>query len=99
MYYCIMSGNVKDITAFITRVSKFAGTLATAIGGKGFYSKKNVEMLEKRKVRFFIWLPSRRSGIDYSTFNNHSSDEHFCYTVKLIKFSPQSIDGRWVYIP
>ena len=98
VYYRILPGNVKDITAFMTSFDEFGDTSATAIGDKGFYSKKNVEELEKRKVNYIIALRRSTAGLDYGTFDNHRSDGHFFYAGRLIKFSSQNIDGRRVYL-
>lgn len=98
VYYRILPGNVKDITAFMTSFDEFGDTSATAIGDKGFYSKKNVEELEKRKVNYIIALRRSTAGLDYHAFDNHNSDGHFFYAGRLIKYSSQSIDGRRVYL-
>lgn len=98
VYYRILPGNVKDITAFLTSFDEFGDTSATAVGDKGFYSKRNVEELKKRKVNFIIALRRSTGGLDYKVFDNHRGDGHFFYAGRLIKYSSQSIDGRQVYL-
>ncbi|MBD5358373.1 MAG: transposase [Bacteroides sp.] len=98
VYYRILPGNVKDITAFLTSLDEFYDTSATAIGDKGFYSKKNVEELEKRKINYIIALRRSTAGIDYGVFDNHKSEGHFFYAGRLIKLSSQSIESRKVYL-
>ena len=98
VYYRILPGNVKDTIAFLTSLDEFGDSSATAIGDKGFYSKKNVEELEKRKVNYIIALRRSAGGLDYGVFDNHKSEGHFFYAGRLIKFSSQSIDGRKVYL-
>lgn len=98
VYYRILPGNVKDLASFLTSLDEFGDTSATAIGDKGFYSKKNVEELEKRNVNYIIALRRSTGGLDYSAFNNHNSEGHFFYAGRLIKFSTQNIDGRKVYL-
>lgn len=98
VYYRLLPGNVKDITAFLTSIDEFGDTTATAIGDKGFYSKKNVEELEKRHINFIIALRRSTAGINYSAFDNHRSEGHFFYADRLIKYSTQSIDGRKVFL-
>lgn len=98
VYYRILPGNVKDIIAFLTSLDEFGDSSATAIGDKGFYSKKNVEELEKRKVNYIIALRRNTGGLDYSVSDNHKSEGHFFYAGRLIKFSSQSIYGRKVYL-
>lgn len=98
VYYRILPGNVKDMTAFITSLDEFGDSSATAIGDKGFYSRKNVEELEKRRISYIIALRRSTPGIDYSVFDGHRSEGHFFYAGRLIKYSTQSIDGRAVYL-
>lgn len=98
VYYRILPGNVKDITAFLTSIDEFGDTTATAVGDKGFYSRKNVEELEKRKINFIIAMRRSTSGIDYTVFNNHQSEGHFFYGGRLIKYSTQAIEGRKVFL-
>lgn len=98
VYYRILPGNVKDTTSFLTSFDEFGDVSATAIGDKGFYSRNNVEELEKRKVNYIIALRRSTAGLDYTAFDNHKSEGHFFYTGRLIKYSSQSIDGRKVYL-
>lgn len=98
VYYRLLPGNVKDISAFLSSVDEFGDTSITAIGDKGFFSKANVEALEERGIKFIIALRRSKGGIDYSVFDNHKSEGHFFYAGRLIKYSTQTIDGRTVYL-
>lgn len=98
VYYRILPGNIKDITACITSIEEFGDKSATAIGDKGFYSKKNVEELEMLNINYIIALRRSTSGLDYGVFDNHKSEGHFFYAGRLIKFSSQNVDGRKTYL-
>lgn len=98
VYYRLLPGNVKDISAFISCVDEFGDTSITAIGDKGFYSKANVEALEQRKIKYIIALRRNKGSLDYSVFDNHRSEGHFFYADRLIKYSTQSVDGHTVYL-
>ena len=98
VYYRLLPGNIKDITAFLTSLDEFGDKSATAIGDKGFYSKNNIEALEKRKVNYIIALRRSTAGLDYSIFDNHKCEGYFFYAGRLIKYSSQNIDGRKVYL-
>lgn len=98
VYYRLLPGNVKDISAFISSIDEFGDTSITAVGDKGFYSKANVEALEERGIKYIIALRRSTRGIDYSVFDNHRSEGHFFYAGRLIKYSTQTIDGRLVYL-
>lgn len=98
VYYRLLPGNVKDISAFISSVDEFGDPSITAVGDKGFYSKANVEALEQRNINYIIALRRSKGGIDYSVFDNHKSEGHLFYAGRLIKYSTQIIDGRTVYL-
>lgn len=98
VYYRLLPGNVRDISAFLSSIEEFGDTSITAVGDKGFYSKANVEALEERKIKYIIALRRSKGGLDYSVFDNHQSEGHFFYAGRLIKYSTQTIDGRTVYL-
>lgn len=98
VYYRLLPGNVKDVTAFLTCLDEFGDTSATVVGDKGFFSRKNVEELEKRKVRFIIALRRSTPGIDYGVFDGHKSEGHFFYASRHVKYSTQAVGGRKVYL-
>lgn len=98
VYYRLLPGNVKDISAFLTSIDEFGDMSITAVGDKGFFSKANVEALEGRKIKYIIALRRSKGGLDYSVFENHRSEGHFFYAGRLIKYSTQTIDGRMVYL-
>ncbi len=98
VYYRLLPGNVKDITSFLTSVDEFGDKSMTIIGDKGFFSRRNIEELDKRKLKYIIALRRSTAGIDYGQFNNHSSDGHFFYAGRLIKYSTQIIDDHSTYL-
>lgn len=98
VYYRLLPGNVKDITSFLTSVDEFGDKSMTIIGDKGFFSKRNIEELDRRKMKYIIALRRSTSGIYYGEFSNHSSDGHFFYAERLIKYSTQTIEGHAVYL-
>ena len=98
VYYRLLPGNVKDISAFLSSIDEFGDTSITAIGDKGFYSKANVEALEQRNIKYIIALRRSKGGINYNVFENHKSEGHFFYAGRLVKYSTQTIDGRTVYL-
>ncbi len=98
VYYRLLPGNVKDITAFLTSVDEFGDKSMTIIGDKGFFSRRNIEELDKRRMKYIIALRRSTAGIDYARFSNHSSEGHFFYAGRLIKYCTQTIDGHTVYL-
>lgn len=98
VYYRILPGNIKDISAFLTSIDEFGDKSITAIGDKGFYSKNNIDELEKRGINYIIALRRSTSSIDYSTLYNHQYEGYFFYAGRLIKYNTQTINDRTVYL-
>lgn len=98
VYYRLLPGNVKDVTAFLTSVDELGDRSITVIGDKGFFSKGNIAELDKRNLKFIIALRRSTTGIDYGVFDNHGSEGHFFYAGRLIKYSTQTIEGHTAYL-
>lgn len=98
VYYRLLPGNVKDITSFLASVDEFGDKSMTVIGDKGFFSKKNVEELDKRSLKFIIALRRSMAGLDYSKLYSHSCEGHFFYAGRLIKYTSQTLEGHTVYL-
>ena len=98
VYYRLLPGNVKDVTAFISSIEEFGDYSMVAVGDKGFYSRKNIEALEGRNIKYIIALRRSTAGLDYGVFDVHKSEGHFFYAGRLIKYSSQKVDGRQVYL-
>ena len=98
VYYRLLPGNVKDVTALILSIEEFGDCSIVAVGDKGFYSKKNIEALEERNIKYIIALRRSTAGLDYSVFESHKSEGHFFYAGRLIKYSSQKVDGRQVFL-
>ena len=94
VYYRLLPGNVKDISAFLSSIDEFGDTSITAIGDKGFYSKANVEALEHRNIKYIIALRRSKGGINYNVFENHKSEGHFFYAGRLVFFRKLCYNGK-----
>lgn len=74
-YMRCLPGNIKDVKAIKLCLKEFKKEASiTALFDKGFFSKSNIEMLQKMSVKYI--LPLRRSvngkgTIDYDVFNRH----------------------------
>jgi transposase len=65
VYYRLLPGNIKDVSAFKICLQESGVKDATIIIDKGFASMKNIEALEKEELNFIIPLPRNSSLIDY----------------------------------
>jgi hypothetical protein len=65
VYYRLLPGNIKDVSAFKMCLQESGVKDATVIIDKGFASMSNITALEKEKLKFIIPLPRNSSLIDY----------------------------------
>ncbi|MDR0295025.1 MAG: transposase, partial [Prevotellaceae bacterium] len=65
VYYRLLPGNIKDVSAFKMCLQESGVKDATIIIDKGFASMSNIEALEEEELKFIIPLPRNSSLIDY----------------------------------
>jgi hypothetical protein len=65
VYYRLLPGNIKDVSAFKMCLLESGVKDATVIIDKGFASMSNIEALEGEELKFIIPLPRNSSLIDY----------------------------------
>jgi hypothetical protein len=65
VYYRLLPGNIKDVSAFKISLVESGVTDAIIIMDKGFASKGNIEALEQSGLKYIIPLPRNSSLINY----------------------------------
>jgi transposase len=60
LYYRVLPGNIKDIKTFKLSLDELNAKDSIVVADKGFYSKSNVNELQKENVDFII--PLRRNN-------------------------------------
>jgi hypothetical protein len=66
IYYRLLPGNIREVKAFKNSLLEAGLSKAIIIADKGFYSKKNVELLEGEKLKYLIPLKRDNALIDYT---------------------------------
>ena len=87
VYYRLLPGNIKDVSAFKMSLQESGVKDATIIIDKGFASNSNIEALEKEGLKFIIPLPRNSSLIDYQKIKSGDKsllDGHFQYEERYI---------------
>ena len=69
LYYRILPGNIKDIKAFKLSLEELNAKDSVVVADKGFYSKSNIEELQKENIDFIIPLRRNNSLIKYKNIN------------------------------
>lgn len=69
LYYRLLPGKIKDVKAFSLCLKESGIHDATIIADKGFFSKKNIEELDKEELQYIIPLRRDNALIDYAALN------------------------------
>jgi transposase len=97
LYYRIMSGKTKDISAFKLCLDEAKIDDAIVIADKGFYSESNIKKLEDERLKYIVPLRRNSKLIDYKqqrTNNLIDFDGYFMYEKKIIWYNQKIDDGK-----
>jgi transposase len=97
VYYRLLPGNIKDVSAFKICLQESGVKDATVIIDKGFASISNIEALEKEELKFIIPLPRNSSFIDYQKANcgdKRQFDGYFPYEGRYLWHYTISVDEK-----
>jgi transposase len=97
VYYRLLPGNIKDVSAFKMSLQESGVKDATIIIDKGFASNSNIEALEKEKLKFIIPLPRNSSLIDYQkikTGDKSLFDGYFQYEGRYIWYYTSTVNEK-----
>lgn len=95
--YGILPGDIKDVKSFALCFKESGIKDATAIIDKGFYSKKNIEMLEGAGMKFIIPLKRSDKSIDYVPVmagGISGMEGRFSFEGRNIWYYTRDVDGR-----
>ena len=99
VYYRVLAGNVRDVSAFKLCVKESGIKGVTVIADKGFGSKENFEMLEKTELKYIV--PLRRNSEAYlntkfESGNKADFDGYFLFNSRPIWY--YSNNGVFYYL-
>ena len=101
VYYRLMPGSIKDVSAFKLCVEDSGVRNGVAIIDKGFQSKSNIEKLDELGIKFIMSLKRSTKGLDYGIFasrTNEGADGAFLYHKRPIWWRRFEIDGHEVFL-
>ena len=93
VYYRLLPGNIRDVKAFALTIQECGLDNVTLIADKGFYSKKNVELLEAEKLNYIIPLQRGTTIIPYPALNNFNKKKwtgYFMFNNKVIWYKTKN---------
>lgn len=101
VYYRLMPGSIKDVSAFKVCLADSGIRDGVAIIDKGFQSASNIAQLDKLGIKFTMALKRSTKGLDYNIFasrTNDGADGAFLYHKKPIWWKRFEIDGHEVFL-
>lgn len=101
VYYRLMPGSIKDVSAFKVCIEDSGMRSGVAIIDKGFQSEANIRQLDNLGIRFIMSLKRSTKGLDYSVFasrTNEKADGAFLYHKRPIWWKRLEIDGHEVFL-
>lgn len=85
LYYRLLPGNIREITAMQNTVKMAGMEACTFIADKGFFSEANVSELERLDMKFIIPLRRDNKNIDYKTLDDiEQTDNYFEYAGRFV---------------
>lgn len=79
VYYRVLPGNVREVRAFKNCLLEAGLQDAVIVADKGFFSKKNIELLEQEGLQYILPLKRDNNIIDYDLLANNEFKEEAMY--------------------
>lgn len=101
VYYRILPGNIREVKAFKNCLLEAELNDAVIVADKGFYSKKNIELLLQEQLRFILPLKRDNSIIDYSLLVDNTfkqEDAYFEHEKRIIWYQKYSYGDLSLFI-
>jgi transposase len=92
LFYKLLNGNTREVSGFKNFLIESGIHDAILIADKGFYSKANIELLEKNSLQYIIPLKRNDNLIDYSKLDD-TQNSYFQYEDRIIWMTQYEIDG------
>lgn len=96
VYYRLINGNITDVKSMTLCVEEMKVEGVIYIADKGFYSKGNIEIMEKEKLQYIIPLKRDSSRIDYEPLQAVNFKEklsYFTYQGRIIWYYEYQNEG------
>jgi transposase len=95
----MINGNITDVKSMAVCVKEFGRNDVMYIADKGFYSRDNVEMLEKERLQYIVPLRRNNSQIDLSILQQPDFKreiKYFSYPNRIIWYYSYTKEGNQI---
>ena len=101
VYYRILPGNIREVKAFKNCLLEAGLDDAVIVADKGFYSKKNIELLLQENLKFILPLKRDNTILDYSLLDNNSfkeADAYFEHEKRIIWYQKYLYENLSLFV-
>lgn len=101
VYYRLLPGNIREVKAFKNCLLEAGLSEAIIIADKGFYSQKNLDLLEQENLKFILPLKRDNTLINYETLDDNSfkiADSYFEHEKRIIWYREFCANGLSLFL-
>lgn len=101
VYYKLLPGNIREVKAFKNCLIEVGLSQAVIVADKGFYSIKNIGLLEAENLKFILPLKRDNSIIDYETLADNSfkaNDFYFEHEKRIIWYRKFKVNNLSLFL-
>ena len=101
VYYRLLPGNIREVKAFKNSLLEAGLQKAVIIADKGFYSRKNVELLQQEQLKFILPLKRDNVLISYDALAKNTfkkGDSFFEHEKRIIWYRKYKADGLSLFL-
>jgi len=99
VYYRMLNGNITDVKSMALCIKEFGQNDVIYIADKGFYSKDNIEILDKERLQYIIPLRRNNPLIDFSILQQPEFKreiKYFSYQHRIIWYYSYTKDNNHI---
>ena len=94
-FYRLFNGNIKDVTMVSTAIKESGYSDTILIADKGFFSEKNLQLLEQEKINYIIPLKRSSKLIDYKRYESLTqSKNNFLFEGRVIYYDSYPVESN-----
>ena len=101
VYYRILPGNIREVKAFKNTLLEAGLDDAVIVADKGFYSKKNIELLQRENLKFILPLKRDNTLVDYSLLADNTfkeDDSYFEHEKRIIWYQKYTYQNFSLFV-
>ena len=101
VYYRVLPGNIREVKAFKNCLLEAGLNDAVIVADKGFFSKKNIELLEREELKYILPLKRDNAIINYDLLDTNEFKEealYFEHEKRFIWYQKYTYEGLSLFL-